>query len=260
MARIEVKGSQVNVIEMNVGGGDPVIMIHGLLTSLATYYFETAPIVAHDHHVVLYDLRSHGMSDRRTEGYTLEILSQDLLDLMETLNISRANLVGYSYGGAISLYTALNHPDKVANLALIEAPTLKEKILHDFARGARQLLVNQLNNYTKSTGIAVTNSKAESTDNLYNFLTKDKLLLEAVRHDQFFTDVKQLEELITPTLLLYGTQSELLETGQMFASRIPQAELRLAEGDHNLPVQQASFLASELKGFLTPDKVDSDTT
>jgi pimeloyl-ACP methyl ester carboxylesterase len=254
MARIEVNGSQVNVIELNAGGGDPVIMIHGLLTNLATYYFTIAPMLAHEHHVILYDLRSHGLSDRRSEGYTLEILSNDLLELMATLGVTQTHLVGYSYGGAIALYTALAYPDKVGRLALIEAPSLKEKPLHDLANGPWDSLDDSIGDYTESTGITVTQAKAQQVDEQHRFLTENGLLLAAVRQDQSFTDAMPLEGLRAQTLLLYGTQSELLATGEQFTRRIPQAELHLAEGDHNLPVQQRDFVARELERFLTPEK------
>ncbi|MDR3037630.1 MAG: alpha/beta fold hydrolase [Coriobacteriales bacterium] len=253
MARIEVNGSQVNVIEMNAGGGDPVVMLHGLFTNLSVYYFSIAPILAREHHVILYDLRSHGMSERRSEGYTLEMLSNDLLDLMETLHIPKAHLVGYSYGGAIALYTALTCPDKVGRLALIETPSLKEKTTHLLVDGSSRHDFDMIGEYVKSTGIAVSQAKAEQAKDLYRFLTKDGLLSAAVRQDQSFTDTWPLEDLRARTLLLYGAQSELLATSQLFASRIPKVTLHLAEGDHNLPVQQGDFLAHELEDFLRAD-------
>ncbi|MDR3052239.1 MAG: alpha/beta hydrolase [Coriobacteriales bacterium] len=254
MARIEVHKKQVNVIEMNAGGGDPVIMLHGLLTNLSLYYFIIAPAIAREHHVVLYDLRSHGLSERSTEGYTLELLSGDLLALMETLRIPRAHLVGYSYGGSIALYTALTHPDKVGRLALIEAPSFKEESLHDLARGTRYSLADTMGEYTDSTGIAVSQAKAQQVEEQHRFLTKDGLLLAAVQQGQSFTDTNPLEGLQAQTLLLYGAQSGLLETGRSFAQRIPHSKLHLAEGDHNLPVQQGDFVARELEGFLQVDQ------
>jgi pimeloyl-ACP methyl ester carboxylesterase len=246
MARIEVKGSQVNVIEMNAGGGDPVVMIHGLYTNLSVYYFSIAPIIAHEHHVVLYDLRSHGLSDKRDEGYTLEIFSNDLLDLMEILGIPQAHLVGYSYGGAIALYTALTYPDRVRRLALIEAPSLKEEMVHEFIHH----FTDRIEDYTRSTGIEVTQSRADKFEEQHRLLVSDGLLSAAVQEDRLFTDTKPLEGLRAPALLLYGMRSELLETSHLFASRIPHATLHFAEGDHNLPVQQRDFITRELENFF----------
>ncbi|GHT78425.1 alpha/beta hydrolase [Actinomycetota bacterium] len=253
MALIDVNGSQVNVVEMNTGGGDPVIMIHGMYTNLSVFYFYIAPVLAHAHHVVLYDLRSHGMSEKRTEGYTLEILSNDLLDLMATLHIPQAHLVGYSYGGTIALYTALTCPDKVKQIALIEAPSLQETSVGKADDILLRFLPETIKDYTKSTGIPVTQSRADKFDEQRRLLASADLLHKAVQTDQYYFDAAALAELRAQTLLLYGTQSELIETGHLFASRIPKAQLQLAEGDHNLPVQQADFVARELERFLMAD-------
>lgn len=253
MALIDVNGSQVNVIEMNIGGSDPVVMIHGLYTNLSVFYFHIAPVIAREHHVVLYDLRSHGLSEKRTEGYTLDILSNDLHDLMTTLRIPQAHLVGYSYGGLIALHTSLTHPDRVKSLALIEAPSLHETSTDRIEDMLLRSPSQAMEDYTKSTGISVPQSRADKFEEQRRLLDNDNLLLAAMQQDHHVIDTEALRGLQMQTLLLYGTQSELMETGHLFASSIPGAELHLAEGDHNLPVQQGDFLARELLQFLKAD-------
>jgi pimeloyl-ACP methyl ester carboxylesterase len=101
-------------------------MVHGLFTSLAVYALTIAPPLAVSHRVVLYDLRGHGLSERRDEGYTPEMLARDLIDLMDERGIPRAGIVGYSYGGAVALYAALHYPERISRLALIDAMLLED--------------------------------------------------------------------------------------------------------------------------------------
>jgi len=249
---INIHGKKVHVVEMNRKGGDPIIMIHGLFTNLSVYFFEIAPKLSNDRHVILYDLRSHGLSERRDEGYTLEILSEDLLALMDALGVPSADVIGYSYGGTAALYAALRYTDRIGKLALIDVPILAEAPFEQLIEGgADDASVDKaLADYTMSTGFPVTESKAQKMKAQYRRLFENDLLPEAIRAGRGFTDKLPPEKLTARTLLLYGRKSPYLETGHMLAARIPHAELRTAPGDHNLPVQRALWVSRRLRKFF----------
>ena len=64
-----------------LGSGPPLVMLHGLLVgSLATWYFTAAPALAARGHVVLYDLRGHGLSERAPSGYDVATQIEALRD------------------------------------------------------------------------------------------------------------------------------------------------------------------------------------
>ncbi len=101
--------------------GSPVVMLHGLLVGcLATWYFTTAPLLAKTHRVVLYDLRGHGRSERAKSGYDVATMSADLDAVVSELGSDKVTLVGHSYGAVVALRYALDHPDRVARLAIVE--------------------------------------------------------------------------------------------------------------------------------------------
>jgi pimeloyl-ACP methyl ester carboxylesterase len=249
---IDIQGKKVHVVEMNRGGGTPVIMVHGLFTNMSVYFFAVAPKLSKDHHVILYDLRSHGLSERRDEGYTLEILSEDLLALMDVLSIPSADVVGYSYGGATALYTALRHPNRVGKLALIETPVLTEAPFDQLIEsgGDDESVEKGLAEYTKSTRFPVTDSKAQKVKEQNHYLFKDGLLPKAIQSGRGFIDRLPPEGLMAQTLLLYGRKSPHIGTGRMLAARIPHAKLKIAYADHNLPVQREPWMSRKLKKFL----------
>ncbi len=97
-------------------------MVHGMFSNLSVYYFNIAPALAGHFHVVLYDLKSHGMSERVAAGYGLDSMTDDLLALMDALQLDKVHLVGYSFGALISLKMAMRFPERIDKLVMIEGP------------------------------------------------------------------------------------------------------------------------------------------
>jgi pimeloyl-ACP methyl ester carboxylesterase len=226
-------------------------MIHGLFANLSLFYFNIAPELAKRFRVVLYDLRSHGMSERREEGYTLEILSGDLIALMENLDISKAHLAGYSFGGTIALYTALHYPEKIGKVAIIDSPDLNENEIRDLLEKYKDEFVEQsLTDYSSSTGIQVSNRRIEKAKELFRYLFDNDRLRNDLTSDRDFLAKAPLEQMPNLVLLLYANRSPFLETGRIKAQRIPHAVLRIGKGDHNLPVQSGLWVRDHLVAFF----------
>jgi esterase len=122
MPVINVETRAVHVQELNKGAAETVLLVHGMFSNLSVYYFNIAPILAKHFHVVMYDLKSHGMSEKIADGYDLNSMTDDLSALLDQLELSSVHLAGYSFGGLISLKMAARFPDKVKKLAVIEAP------------------------------------------------------------------------------------------------------------------------------------------
>jgi pimeloyl-ACP methyl ester carboxylesterase len=251
MPFIPVKNKNVFIIDMNSGGKETIIMIHGLFANLSLFYFNIAPELSKHFRVILYDLRSHGMSERREEGYTLNILSGDLVTLMETLHIPQAHLVGYSFGGTIALYTALHYPEKVGKLAIIDSPDLNENNIRTLLERYKGEFAEQsFADYTASTGIKISKRKKEKTQELLQYLFNNDRLKTDLSLDRRFLSEAPLEQISNSVLLLYGNRSSFLETGRIKEKRIPHAVLHIGKGDHNLPVQSGTWVCAQLIKFF----------
>ncbi|MDF2478385.1 MAG: alpha/beta hydrolase, partial [Sphingobacterium sp.] len=92
MPIITVNNRKVHIQELNKGAEHTVVLIHGMFSNLSIYYFNIAPILAQHFHVVMYDLKSHGMSERVSEGYDLENMSSDLIALLDSLQLQNVHL------------------------------------------------------------------------------------------------------------------------------------------------------------------------
>jgi pimeloyl-ACP methyl ester carboxylesterase len=105
-----------------VGGeGPPLLLIHGWPGSW--YYWRLVmPALARGFEVVAVDQRGIGLSDKPEEGYDAGTLANDLVGLMDALGHERFAVVGVDTGLLIGYALAADHPDRVARLAVGEAP------------------------------------------------------------------------------------------------------------------------------------------
>jgi 3-oxoadipate enol-lactonase len=100
------------------GSGDPLLLIGGLASDISQWGWLT-DFCAETHHVLAFDNRGAGRTDKPDAPYTIPMMANDTDALMDAVGMSRATVVGISMGGKIALDLALEHPDRVARLVLV---------------------------------------------------------------------------------------------------------------------------------------------
>ena len=115
---------QANGIEMNyeISGkknAPLVILSHSLGSSLKMWNPQMEILESH-FRVLRYDTRGHGRSSIPPGPYTLELLGEDAIGLLDALKVDQAHWVGLSMGGMIGQSIALNHPKRLRSLALCD--------------------------------------------------------------------------------------------------------------------------------------------
>ena len=105
---------------LQLGSGEPLVLIHGLGANLSFWYFGAARILSRTRCLVMYDLRGHGRSSMPQEGYGLQQMVRDLVDLLDFLGIQRADIAGHSFGGRVALAMAALHPERVRSLVVAD--------------------------------------------------------------------------------------------------------------------------------------------
>jgi pimeloyl-ACP methyl ester carboxylesterase len=99
------------------GEGDPIIFLNGIMMSTLSWK-DLVPIVSKKFKLILFDFRDQGNSSKMKEQYELDIHVDDLLNLIESLGISKIHMLGLSYGGQVALKFALFHQDRLNTLIL----------------------------------------------------------------------------------------------------------------------------------------------
>jgi len=108
----------VDLFYKEYGQGTPVIFLHGFPFDHSIWE-PLVPLLSKDARMILPDLRGFGRSPVTEDIYSMRLLAEDILHLMDHLKIEKAVLVGHSMGGYVSLAFAHAYPGRLLGLGLV---------------------------------------------------------------------------------------------------------------------------------------------
>jgi len=114
---IKAHGIQMNYELTGKKDASIVMLSHSLGSSLLMWNPQMKPLEPH-FQVLRYDIRGHGGSETPPGPYTLEMLGEDAIGLLDALSIDKVQWVGLSLGGMIGQSVALNYPKRLRSLVL----------------------------------------------------------------------------------------------------------------------------------------------
>jgi pimeloyl-ACP methyl ester carboxylesterase len=106
------------------GSGEPVVFIHGALIGDTFRPLMAEPALKDRFRLIRYRRRGFAGSSRADAPLPISRQAADCLALLRQLGVQQAHLVGHSYGGAIALQLALDAPEAVRSLSLLEPALL----------------------------------------------------------------------------------------------------------------------------------------
>jgi pimeloyl-ACP methyl ester carboxylesterase len=101
--------------------GLSLILLHGALGT-AEMFSDILPVLSKNRRVIAVELQAHGHTADVSRPLSIEGMAEDVASLIEHLKIKRADLMGYSMGGAVALRVAIRHPDVVRRMVVVSAP------------------------------------------------------------------------------------------------------------------------------------------
>jgi pimeloyl-ACP methyl ester carboxylesterase len=247
------------------GSGTPVVFVHGLLASSATWQDVLQPASA-GHPAIAVDLPGFGCSDRPfPHDYTAGGEAADLEAFLDRRGIARAILVGNSLGGSVAMLVAAEHPDRVSALVLAAPATpdlaipwtlrlLRLPLAGEFvmAMATRPFVAWGLRHRLFARGSRVSE---HAIDDAWFPLTVPgtrRAALAALRSDP--RRYLGLEGRIrVPTLIVWGREDRLLrvEQAERLAERIPGSRLLVLPDAGHLPQRERPEAFSHtVAGFL----------
>ncbi|HEX8120613.1 MAG TPA: alpha/beta fold hydrolase [Solirubrobacteraceae bacterium] len=120
---VPVKTEAGEISTMQAGSGTPVVLLHGLGATKASFLPTVAALAPH-HRAIAIDLPGFGDSDKPLRApYHAKYFAGAVAALLDALDIERADVVGNSMGGRVAIEMGLRHPERVRRLALL-APSL----------------------------------------------------------------------------------------------------------------------------------------
>lgn len=263
---VTVDGVSLNVLEE--GSGPPIVMIHGLASQLQSFTYALAAKLRGKHRLIMIDRPGSGYS---APGRTATLKEQARLvaGLMDQLGIERALIVGHSLGGALSLALAVDHPAKVAGLALLAPATQPQSAPPDALKGlaVRSDLMRWILGWT----LAIPASLRTRDATLHALFAPDAvprdfgtrggaLLLarpwsyRAASRDlveaggEFATYAARHREIAAPVAVLFGDGDRILDPrlhGEGLRRSLPDMRYELVkDGGHMIPLVRADECAA----------------
>jgi pimeloyl-ACP methyl ester carboxylesterase len=257
---IDVNGLQLHY--KKAGSGDPaLILLHGFGASLFSWREVIEPLAGYGT-VIAYDRPAFGLTERPLSWdgdlnpYSPQAQVELLIGLMDALDIKQAILVGNSAGGSVSIQTALEYPDRVGALVLVDPA------VYQTGGTSAWLHLLQKTPQMDRLGPVLVRSIAKEGDASIkkawhnpNLITPDifegyRLPLQADNWDIALWEFNKaaeprsleesLKEISIPVLVLSGDDDRLipLEFSQRLAGDIPGAELVIFQDCGHLPQEE----------------------
>lgn len=240
---------EVAYVDQGSGPGT-LVLVHGLASNLGFWRYNI-PALAERYRVIAVDLPGYGRSDKSGDyPYTLSFFAQAIVDLIEELELDDVTLVGQSMGGQIAMVTALQHPDAVDRLVLVDPAGIEG---FDDGEGAWLRSVYTIDGIRATPEDAIRRNLSlnfHEWDDRLEWMVEERARIARTDEFDLFADAvinsvgamldepttPYLERIRQPTLLVYGKYDGLIPnpylhpgfTADVFeegARRIPDATL-----------------------------------
>ncbi len=269
---VQVGETRLHIVEG--GSGPPLVLVHGLGAQLRNFTFALAGHLAVNFRVICIDRPGCGYSTRPARvPASLTGQADTVAKLLAALGLEKPVIVGHSYGGALALALAVNHPDSVGALALVAPLTHAQKeapaAFRDLVISSKHL--RKLIAWTIAIPVSMMTGR-RILDLVFrpdvvpaDFATAAGGLL-ALRPGQFFAassdlvnageDLPGIEarysSIRVPVGILFGTSDQILDHAQhgvAMQSKIPGLVLSLVDGGHMLPLSAPELTARWIAQF-----------
>jgi 3-oxoadipate enol-lactonase len=226
------------------GAGPPLLLIMGM-SGTALHWGEPflAPLREH-FETIVYDHRGVGRSTRIEGGLSIAEMAEDAAGLLAALEIDSAHVLGISMGGMIAQELALAHPERVRTLALgctycggegssLASVEVGRRLSEAMRSGDRGLAVRAGWEINVSSAVAADEAAFASFLAIaeQRAVAVPVIMAQAMAAATHDTQAR-LPELTMPTLVIHGTEDQMLpvDNGRLIASLIPDSRLEILEG------------------------------
>jgi pimeloyl-ACP methyl ester carboxylesterase len=241
------------------GSGEPLVLLHGGIGSLEMFA-AALPRLAAARRVIGVDLPGHGRSPDVDRPLRPEVVAGDIAELISHLGLERADVLGYSLGGAVALRLAIQHPARVRRLVLVSIPFKRDGNFPEVIAAMEQLGPEAAEMMKPSPAYRHYARVAPDPDGWVTLIAKTAELLK-VDYDWS----EEVAELQPRTMLVYADADSVrpahvaeffgllgggLRDAGWDGSAQPQARMAVLPGRTHYDVLESPLLAPAVAAFL----------
>ena len=240
-----------------------LIFLHGLLGSSANWH-SIAKRLANSFHILVPDLRNHGRSPHSDDvGYPA--IEQDLIQLFDRWQINSAILIGHSMGGKAAMLLALNNPERVESLAVVDmAPVTYQHRFETIYTALRAIDLDRLESRTQAVKIL---GRHLSNPEVWHYLLQNLVkkeqgwswrvnldaLIAGMEQILSFPEINSRTQFMGKTIFIYGSDSDYVSVKYEKDIKVlfPLARLRIIpSAGHWVYSEQPEAFIAALNSFL----------
>ncbi|NWB27684.1 alpha/beta fold hydrolase [Pseudomonas gingeri] len=223
------------------GHGSPVVLLHGGLGN-SDYWGNQVKALAAKHTVISIDSRGHGRSSRDAQPYGYDLMADDVVAVLDTLKIPKADIVGWSDGAILGLDLAMRHPSRVGKIFAFAANSTTAGVKDSVEKNPTFAA------YIERAGKEY--AKLSPTPKEYDAFVEQISHMWASQPNWTDADLAKIK---TPVLIVDGDHDEAIkrENTEYMAATIPGAGLLiLPNASHFAFLQDPAFFNAALLHFL----------
>lgn len=207
------------------GKGDPLVLIHGGGSTIQTSFEKIIPTLASNRRLIAVELQAHGRTSDRDADLSFEQDADDVVTLLLSLGIEKADFLGFSNGATTALHIAIRYPQLVHKI-ILASPLAKRN-------GVPAWFWEMMKN-------ASLDNMPEQLKTAYKQVAPDSNKLQ-IMHDRDvkrmlqFKDIpdEQIQSVQAPTLIIIGDKDVItVEHATELSQKLADAALALIPGVH----------------------------
>lgn len=222
---------KLNYVEK--GSGKPLILLHGNGEN-TDYFVHQIEYLSKSNRVIAIDTRGHGHTPRGTAPFTLDQFAEDLKFFLDSVNLTKVHLLGFSDGGNIAMIFTLKYPNYVDKLILNGAN------LNPYGVKLRYQIPICLGYWLLSL-ICLLDKKSIGKKEFLHLMVHQPLITK-----------ESLTNITSPTLVIVGNKDMIKQQHtRLIADSLPNSQLCILEGGHFIAHKNPEEFNQSILKFLS---------
>ncbi len=246
-----IKVNDINIYYEIHGEGFPLIDINGLAADVSWWLPEIIEAHANHFKTIIFDNRGAGRTDKPDIPYSIKMMADDTIGLMDALNIEKAHILGGSLGGFIAQEIAINNPEKVEKLVLccthcggskqvLPSNEVLQKMMAIQGLPPEKFIDTILSYCFTDDFIENNPDFVESyRKRILEHVIPHHAYLHQVEANMSFSSGMKLKKIKAPTLIMHGREDLIIpwQNAEILANRIPNAKAIILDNAAHLLFQ-----------------------
>ena len=231
------------------GTGEPVIVLHGGFGNTELYMPNVAAL-AKNYKVITVDMQGHGRTADIDRPLDREAMADDIAALIKYLNLGKTNIIGYSFGGWVSLRLAIQHPELLQKVVLISCPFKRKGWFPELLAQQNQLGAASAEGLKKTPLYQSYAKMAPRPEDWTKIVTKMSVTLQ-----EDFDWSKEVRAIKLPVLLMFADADEVMPGHMLEFFKLLGGGMKAADWEgKGRPVSQLSIIPgqSHYDIFMSP--------